>query len=172
VKVLLKPTTFKNDEILIQGYSPGGTSLYTDQDYMSASFASHLVNSSGIGQLSTIDLQKYLTGKQVNISPFINERWEGLSGSTDKESLQVAFEMIYGYFTEPRIEDDIFQSTISRQRDMLANRDKDPDFVFSNEIQHALYNGNRRRVPYSVSDLDEINQDRALEIYRERFADA
>ncbi|MGO3161767.1 MAG: M16 family metallopeptidase [Sphingobacteriaceae bacterium] len=172
VKVLLKPTTFKNDEILIQAYSPGGTSLYTDQDYMSASFASHLVNSSGVGQLSTVDLKKYLTGKQVNISPYLNERWEGLSGSTDTESLQVAFEMIYGYFTEPRIDDAIFQSTISKQKDMLANRDKDPNFVFSNEIQHALYDGNRRRVPYSVNDLEEINQDRALEIYQDRFADA
>lgn len=172
IKVLLKPTAFKNDEILIQAYSPGGTSLYDDGDYMSASFAAHLVNSSGLGQLNVTDLQKFLTGKQVNISPFVNERWEGLSGSSDKESLEIAFEMIYGYFTEPRIDDDIFQSTISRQRDMLANRDKDPEYVFGSEVQNALYDGNKRRIPYAASDLEEVNQARALEIYKERFADA
>lgn len=172
VKVVLKPTSFQNDEILIQAYSPGGTSLYGDEDYMNASFASHLINSSGVGQMSATDLQKYLTGKQVNISPYINERWEGLNGRTDKESLQVAFEMIYGYFTAPRLDDDIFQSTISRQRDMLANRDKDPDYVFQSEIQNALYDGNKRRVPFSAEDLDEVSQTRALEIYRDRFADA
>src|SRR5690606_1446598 len=109
VKVILKPTTFKNDEILISAFSPGGTSLYSDSDYFSAAQAANLVNSSGVGQLNTIELRKYMTGKNVNISPYINERNEGVSGYTDKEGLHTAFELIYGYFTEPRIEDDIFQ---------------------------------------------------------------
>jgi len=172
VKVLLKPTTFKNDQIMINAFSPGGTSIYPDADYMTASFAGTLVNSSGIGQLNTVELQKSLTGKNVNISPYITERFEGLRGSTDKESLKKAFEMIYGYFTEPRIEDDIFQSTISRQKDMMANRDNDPNFVYSNAILHTLYGNNIRRVPYSLKDLESIDQAKALEIYKDRFADA
>src|SRR5690606_3613351 len=138
VRVILKPTTFKNDQILINAFSPGGTSLYSDEDYMSASFAGNLVNSSGIGQLNTIELQKYLTGKNVNISPYINERSEGLYGSSDKEGLQVAFEMIYGYFTQAHIEDDIFQSTISKQIDMLENQDNDPNYVYSYDILSTL----------------------------------
>jgi len=172
VKVLLKPTKFKNDEISINAYSPGGTSLYSDADYMSASFAGNLVNSSGIGQLNTVELQKSLTGKDVNISPYISERAEGLRGSTDKESLKTAFEMIYGYFTEPRIEDDVFQSVISKQKDMMANRENDPNFVYSDAIQRTLYGNNIRRVPYSLKDLENVNQAKALEIYKDRFADA
>lgn len=172
VKVLLKPTKFKNDQIMINAYSPGGTSLYSDADYMSASFAGNLVNSSGIGQLNTVELQKNLTGKDVNISPYISERSEGLRGATDKESLKTAFEMIYGYFTEPRIEDDIFQSVISKQKDMMANRDSDPSFVYGDAIQRTLYGDNIRRVPFSLKDLDKVNQARALEIYKDRFADA
>ncbi|GGE20477.1 M16 family metallopeptidase [Sphingobacterium cellulitidis] len=172
VKVLLKPTKFKNDQIMISAYSPGGTSLYSDADYMSASFAGNLVNSSGIGQLNTVELQKSLTGKEVNISPYITERSEGLRGSTDKESLKTAFEMIYGYFTEPRIEDDIFQSVISKQKDMQANRENDPNFVYSDAIQRTLYGNSIRRVPYSIADLDKVSKERALEIYKDRFADA
>ncbi|WP_156309275.1 M16 family metallopeptidase [Sphingobacterium endophyticum] len=172
VKVLLKPTKFKNDQIMINAYSPGGTSLYSDADYMSASFAGNLVNSSGIGQLNTVELQKSLTGKDVNISPYISERSEGLRGATDKESLKTAFEMIYGYFTEPRIEDDIFQSVISKQKDMMANRDSDPSFVYGDAIQRTLYGDNIRRVPFSLKDLDNVNQAKALEIYKDRFADA
>ena len=172
VKVLLKPTKFKNDEISINAYSPGGTSLYSDADYMSASFAGNLVNSSGIGQLNTVELQKSLTGKDVNISPYISERAEGLRGSTDKESLKTAFEMIYGYFTEPRIEDDVFQSVISKQKDMMANRENDPNFVYSDAIQRTLYGNSIRRVPYSLKDLENVNQAKALEIYKDRFADA
>ncbi|MFZ4263427.1 M16 family metallopeptidase [Sphingobacterium sp. HJSM2_6] len=172
VKVVLKPTSFKNDEILISAFSPGGTSIYADADYMSASFAANLVNSSGIGQLSTIELQKYLTGKQVNISPFIQERSEGLSGSSDKEGLKTAFEMIYGYFTAPRIEDDIFQSIMSKQLSNLENRDNDPNFVFSQGMIQTLYGTNIRRNPFNKETLSKVDKQRALEIYKDRFADA
>lgn len=172
VKVVLKPTTFKNDEILINAVSPGGTSLYPDADYMSASFAGNLINSSGIGQLNTFELQKYLTGKNANISPFISERSEGLSGSSDKEGLKTAFEMIYGYFTEPRIENDVFQGIISKQVDMLANRENDPNFVYSKATIDALYGDNIRRTPYGKAELEKVSQERALEIYKDRFSDA
>lgn len=172
VKVVLKPTNFKNDQILINAFSPGGTSLYSDEDYYSAAQAGNLVNSSGVGQLSTIELQKYMSGKNVNISPYLSERNEGLTGYSDKQGLQTAFEMIYAYFTAPRIEDDVFQSTISKSKSMRANREDDPEFVFGKEVVNALYNGNIRRTPMDIAGYDKINQARALEIYKERFADA
>ncbi|MBE8715298.1 M16 family metallopeptidase [Sphingobacterium hungaricum] len=172
IKVILKPTTFKNDQILISAFSPGGTSLYPDADYFSASNASSLVNGSGLGQLNNTELRKYMTGKNVNVSPYIRERSEGLSGSSDKEGLKLAFEMIYGYFTEPRIEDDIFQSTIQKALSSLENRDSDPNFVFSEAIQKSLYNNNIRRTPISKDQVGQINKDRALAIYKDRFADA
>lgn len=172
VRVVLKPTTFKNDEILISAYSPGGTSLYADSDYYSAAQAADLVNSSGLGQLNTIELQKYLTGKNVNISPYLGERSEGLSGYTDKESLTTAFEMIYGYFTAPRIEDDAFQSSISKSLSMIANRESNPNFVFGQAIMQVLYQNNLRRTAMDEAAIKKIDQKRALAIYNERFADA
>ncbi|MVZ61160.1 M16 family metallopeptidase [Sphingobacterium humi] len=172
VKVLLKPTTFKNDEILINAFSPGGTSLYSDADYMSATFAGNLINSSGVGQLNTIELQKYMTGKEANVSPYIGERTEGLSGRSDKEGLKTAFELIYGYFTAPRIETDVFQGILSKQIDMLANRDNDPNFVYSKAALNTLYGNSIRRLPFGKPELDNVSQQRALEIYKERFADA
>lgn len=172
VKVVLKPTNFKNDEIIIQAFGPGGTSLYSDSDYYSASNAASLVNSSGLGQLNTIELQKYLSDKKANISPYISERTQGLSGNSDKEGLKTAFEMIYGYFTEPRIEDDIFQSTISRSLSSLENRENNPSFVFSEAVQKSLYGDNIRRNPPTAEGIKSIDKDRALAIYKERFADA
>lgn len=172
IKVILKPTTFKNDEILISAFSPGGTSLYNDNDYFSASQAASLVNNSGVGQLNTTELRKYMTGKNVNISPYINERSEGVSGYTDKEGLSTAFELIYGYFAEPRIEDDIFQSIITRSLSMISNQESDPEFVFGKAIRRSLYNGNIRRMPPSEEDIKQIDKERALAIYKERFADA
>lgn len=172
IKVVLKPTTFKNDEILIGAFSPGGTSLYSDADYFSASYAASLVNGSGLGNFNTTELRKYLTGKNVNISPSISERYETISGSTDKEGLKTAFEMIYGYFTAPRIEEDIYQSSINQALSSLDNRENNPSFVFSASVLDALYGGNIRRVPQSEEGIKQIDKDRALEIYKERFADA
>lgn len=172
IKVILKPTSFKNDEILINANSPGGTSLYADADYYSAAQAASLINASGVGQLNAIELQKYMIGKNVNISPSLNERSEGLSGYTDKEGLKVAFELIHGYFTAPRIEDDVFQSFITRSKSMMANQESDPNQVFSKTVMASLYNNNIRRVPMGLNDLPLINKDRALAIYKERFADA
>lgn len=172
VKVVLKPTAFKNDEILITASSAGGTSLYSDADYFSASQASGLVNASGVGQLNTTELRKYMTGKNVNISPFLNERSEGISGFSDKEGLKLAFELIYGYFTEPRIEDDVYQSTITKTASMLANQESNPNFIFSKTVLGSLYNNSIRRVPLDATGLKQVNQQRALEIYKDRFADA
>ncbi|GIJ94472.1 peptidase M16 [Capnocytophaga stomatis] len=172
VKVILKPTTFKNDQILIRSYSPGGTSLYGDNDYFSASYANTLVNASGLGQLNSIEFRKYMTGKNVSIGTYIGELNEGVSGRSDKEGLKTAFELIYGFFTEPRIDDDIFQSIIARSISSMANQENDPNFVFRRDMLKRLYNGNIRRTPITEANLKKIDKNRALSIFKERFADA
>ncbi|MFK8301416.1 M16 family metallopeptidase [Capnocytophaga stomatis] len=172
VKVILKPTTFKNDEILITSFSPGGTSLYSDADYFSASYANSLVSASGVGQLNAIELGKYMTGKNVSINVSVGERNEGISGYSDKEGLKTAFELIYGYFTEPRIDDDVFQSTIARSISSLVNQENDPNFIFRRDMLKLLYKGNIRRTPITEANIRKINKERALSIFKDRFADA
>ncbi len=172
VKVILKPTDFKNDEIQIMAYSPGGTSGYNDADYFSASNASSLIDASGVGQMNNVELTKYLSGKDVSISPYISERYEGISGSTDKEGLKNAFELIYGYFTEPRLDEDIFQSTLTRAKGSLENRLSNPNNVFSDKVKEVLYGNNVRRQNPTVETINKIDRERALAIYKERFADA
>lgn len=172
VKVLLKPTDFKNDQILISATSPGGTSLYSDKDYLAAAYSASLVNSSGLGQMDAVELRKHLTGKNVNITPYISERTEGLSGVTDKEGLQTAFELMYGYFTEPRLDEDIYQNIITRTLSSFENRENDPQFVFSDQVTRSLYGDNIRRIPPTAELVKSTERARALEIYKERFADA
>jgi zinc protease len=52
VRVILKPTNFKEDEILFRATSPGGTSLATDADYVTASSATQVVTAGGLGKFS------------------------------------------------------------------------------------------------------------------------
>lgn len=172
VKVVLKPTDFKNDEIIFSAFSPGGTSLYPDKDYQSASFASTIINRSGVGEFNSIQLPKLLTGKRVSVSPFISERTEGISGFAAPKDLETALQLTYLYFTSPRKDQDMFQALIAQQKGALANRSSDPNSVFADTVAAVMGNYNVRRTGPSLEKLEQVNLDRAFEIYKERFADA
>ena len=114
VKVILKPTDFKNDEIRFKAFSPGGTSLYSDADFESASSAAGLVESMGLGQFSPTDLEKKLSGKIVGVGSYISERSEGVEGSSSPKDLETAMQLIYLYFTSPRKDSSLFNNVIEQ----------------------------------------------------------
>jgi len=172
VKVILKPTDFKNDEITFTAFSPGGTSLYSDDDYESASTAADFVNYGGIADFSATQLEKYLSGKQLNVSPYINERFEGVEGYSTPKDFETALQLTNLYFTNPRKDVEVFKGVLSQQKAMLATRSNDPASIFNDTISAVLGNYSIRRTGPSVEKLNKINLDRAFEIYKERFADA
>ena len=172
VKVVLKPTEFKNDQILISGYSFGGTSLASDQDFISASLAGQIISSSGIATFSQIQLDKMLSGKNVGVSPFISEITQGVNGSATPKDFETALQLVYLYFTQPRKDADIWQSNISQTKSVLANRGLDPTSVFQDTVSATLGNHNIRRMPVTAAQLDNASLDKAYSFYKERFADA
>ncbi len=172
VKAVLKPTDFKNDEINFTAYSPGGTSLYSDSDFQSASNASAIVRSSGIAGFDALQLPKLLNGKKVSVAPYIAERSEGVSGFASPKDLETALQLNYLYFTQPRKDAEIFKGLITQQKGGLANRENDPNSVFSDTVSAVLGNNNYRRTGPSLQKVEQINLDRAFDIYKERFADA
>jgi zinc protease len=172
IKVALKPTDFKNDEIKFEAFSPGGTSLYNDVDYHSATRAASLVNYGGIADFSATQLEKYLSGKKMEVSPFINERFEGITGSSTLKDFETALQLTHLYFTNPRKDVEVYKGVLSQEKAMLATRNNDPAAVFSDTVSAVLGNYNIRRTGPSIEKLNKVNLDRAFEIYKERFADA
>lgn len=172
VKVVLKPTDFKNDEILIGARSQGGTSLYDDKDFMSAGLSDAVVEESGVGEFSQNALKKYLSGKVVNVSPFVGEIEEGFSGNTSPKDVETALQLIYAYFTKPRKDDDVIKGFLNTQRSAIQNMkaSPSPEMVFQDSLNTVLGNYNFRRLPISVERWDMVNADRAYAIYKERFA--
>ncbi len=171
-RVILKPTTLKNNEILISAISPGGTSLYSDQEYLSAANASSIAQMSGVGNYDMTSLQKELTGKQAFVGPSIGQYSEGLSGSAIPKDLETAMMLINGYFTEPRKDSVMFQVMLQNLNSSLANKDKDPGSVFGDSVNYILGNYHFRRKPLTVDRIKEINLDKAYHVYEDRFADA
>lgn len=172
LKVALKSTGFQKDEISFAGFAAGGTSLYSDAEYQSASGAAGIVALSGVAEYSNTDLGKLLAGKQITVSPFISERGQGINGRATPEDLETALQLVYLYCTAPRKDEALFQNLIARTKAGLANRANDPNSVFGDTIAAVMGNHHIRRTGPTPEKLSEVNLDSALAIYKELFSDA
>ena len=172
VKVVIKPTTFKEDEILINAFSKGGSSLYSVEDLPSAEFATTVVGRSGIADFSLIELEKMLTGKVVRVNPYIEDLYEGISGNCAPGDLETALQLINMYFTSPRFDQAATNAFMSRLGAFLQNKALNPDATFRDSVSFILANRNPRKEPLSAERLQEVNFEKAKEIYLDRFADA
>lgn len=172
VKVVLKPTTFRQDEILFRATSPGGTSLASDADYVPATTAPLVVVAGGLGHFSSADLRKVLTGKIASATPFIGELDEGLSGNASPKDLETLFQLIYMRFTQPRADPVIFSLQTSQLKTLMANQANTPAYAFTEALAAILgQNHPRRRLPTSAM-VDEWNLEKSMAFYKDRFADA
>jgi zinc protease len=172
VKVVLKPTTFKADEILFRASSPGGTSLASDKDYIPAMTASQVITAGGLGKFNVIDLRKLMSGKVAFASPFISELEEGLNGSGSRKDLETMFQLIYLRFMQPRPDATAFSVQAAQMKSLLANQTAVPEFAFFNALNNARYQNHLRRRLSTSAEVDEWNLDKSLAFYKDRFADA
>ncbi|MFC2161375.1 M16 family metallopeptidase [Acidobacteriota bacterium] len=172
VRVVLKPTDFKDDEILFRAISPGGLSLAEDEDYIPASSAAAIISYGGLRDFTDIDLQKILSGKVVRVAPFISGLEEGLSGSASPKDLETMFQIIYLTFTAPRADADIFKVMIDQTKTVLKNRDANPMTAFQDTLQTTLSQNHIRSRPLTVETIEEMDLNKSYAFYKDRFADA
>ncbi len=170
--VILKPTTFKNDDIQFSAISWGGSSLYGDSDYVNATNAAAIVSVGGMGNLDMQSLQKVLTGKNCYVAPSIAAYMQGLNGSSTIKDLETAFQLLHGNFVAPRKDADMFNVLQQQIKAQLDNKDKDPGSVFSDSVSYIMGNYHFRRKPFSFADLKRMDIDRSIAIYKERFSNA
>jgi len=172
LKVYIKPTDFAADRISMNMFSKGGSSLFDTKDMPNASFITSAITEAGIGQLDAISLKKTLSGKNVRISPFVNDNTEGIKGACAAKDLKTMFELTYLYFTSPRRDDRAFESIVNRMRSFLANREANPKVAYGDSITSILYGNNPRLKPLEKETLSQLNYDRILAMYKERFSNA
>lgn len=171
VRVLVMPTDFKDDEILFTGFSLGGSSLVSDEDYPEASTIVNVITESGVGAFGQSELEKLLTGKDIAISPYLRELTEGVEGNSSVADLETLFQLIYLYATQPRADQDAFDVFQKQMRVALENRALDPNSALQDARNRALYGDTIRRGTLPIEEVDALDLDRAFEIYQERFAD-
>jgi zinc protease len=172
VRVVLRPTTFKQDEIVFRAISPGGTSLASDQDFIAAETATAVIGRSGLGTLTESTLEKALAGKNAFVQPQIGNVSEGLRGGASRRDLETMFQLIYLTFTQPRADAEAFRTLTGQLTATLANRQALPDAAFSDAVEEAISQGHPRARPLTPALLPEMRLDRSFAFYKDRFADA
>jgi len=172
LRVVFKPTDFKNDEILLRAFSPGGNSLVPDSDFISAATAVSVLNEAGLGPFDWVELQKKLADKIAGVTPQISQLSEGFSGSASPKDAETLFQMVYLYFTSPRKDSTAFLGYRSRLKASIENRNARPESAFQDTIQVTLMSHHFRSRPFSIAILEEMNLNASYRIFRDRFADA
>ena len=170
IRVVFRPTEFKADEILMYAFSKGGYSQVKTEDLPSAQLATSVISLSGIGRFNATQLEKALTGKTVSVTPEISDIVERMRGSSSVKDLETLLQLNYLYFTAPRRDEQAYQTLVSMLRNQLMNRDKNPKVTFSDSIQMMATNHSPRTIIMDTTTLQRVSLDKAIQIYRERFA--
>ncbi|MEO7038901.1 MAG: insulinase family protein [Gemmatimonadaceae bacterium] len=171
-RVLVKPTDFKDDELLFRAYAPGGTSVVSDSDYLDATVATAAVDAGGIGAFSATQLQKALAGKSVQVGGYIGAIQEGMSGGGSPKDLETLMQLIYLNFTAPRADSAAFEAYRNKIEVLLANRAASPSAAFSDTLDLTLSQHHFRAKPPTAQDMEYVRLHHAISLYKQRFADA
>ncbi|MCX6253334.1 MAG: insulinase family protein [Bacteroidia bacterium] len=173
VRMILKSTDFKNDEIVLSAYSPGGTSLYPDGDVMSATLAPTIITQSGLGDYDFTGLQKKLSGNTAKLSPYISDLHEGVNGNCSPKDIETMLQLNYLYFTRTRKDESAFNAYISRIRNMIKPMRSNPQVIFQDTLSKIISLNSPRVIAMpSDAQINQVNLDRSIGIFKDRFADA
>jgi zinc protease len=173
VDVWLKPTDLRNDQILMTSYAKGGLSLAAPADYFNASLATGLVSLAGIGGHTPVDIGKMLAGKTAGGSAYMSTTTHGITSSTTPKDLEVALQLAYLQFTAPNAEvGPAFDLMKQRLEANLANQAQNPGSVFGERVRRINTMDHYTSRPLRLEDLPQLNPQRMLAFYKERFANA
>lgn len=171
-KVILKPTDFKADEILLKASSPGGTLPLDDAEVINIKVIDDAVDAGGLGNFSPTDLQKALAGKVVSVEAEVGERSENVKASCSPKDLETMLQLVYLTFTDPRKDEELFNAWKNRTKSWLENMKANPRMALNDTMTVAMYNNHPRKQNLKAEDLDKVDYDKVLAIYKDRFKDA
>ena len=172
VRVVLKPTDFKADQIMMRAFSPGGTSLFGTKEPLQLKMLNEVAGVGGLGNFSNVDLEKVLAGKKASVSAFVNGLSEGLSGSCSPKDMETLMQLVYLSFTAPRMDQDAFTSFKNRAKANLANQEANPMTALTDSIQFALYGNHPLAMRVKAEMIDNVDYKRIMDMYADRFKEA
>ena len=174
VKVYVKKTDFKADEIRMSAFSLGGTSLLPDSDKLNFNqgILNGVISAGGLGDFSNVELTKMLAGKKVSVDAGVGGTQEYVHGNCSPKDFETMMQLTYLSFTAPRKDMEAFASFKTRLKAQLENAAANPLSSINDTISAMMYGNHPRYLSLKPELIDQIDYDRVLQIYKERFANA
>lgn len=172
ITVYVKQTDFKADEIIMKGTSLGGSSLFADKEALNISQLNAVASVGGLGNFSKVDLTKALAGKRANVSTGIGNTTENVNGSCAPKDFETMLQLTYLSFTAPRKDAEAFTSYKNRLKAQLEGAEANPMSAFGDTVTRTLYGNHPRAILMKANMVDQINYDRIIEMYKERYKNA
>lgn len=172
VKVVVKPTDLKNDQILMDVTSKGGKSVLADDEILTADNLASYIQQAGVGKFSAPELRKQLSGKMASVRPGISSYENGFTGSASPKDIETLMQLTYLYFTAPRFSQDDFNVMIDRLKAAYANIESNPMFALQRELTATLYGNSPRREVLTPDKIDEIDFTKMPAIYEKLYSNA
>ena len=170
--VILKPTDFKDDEVLLQAWSMGGQSLFDAKDFANLKVFDQVIGMSGIGNFSSNELQKALAGKKCNADASLGLTRQYVTANSTPKDLETMFQMMYLYFTKINKDEKQYQNLMTLLEQQLKNKNLNPQAVFADSLANTMYCHNPRFANLQAEDLKDVDYDRILQIHADRFKNA
>ncbi len=171
-KVIIKTTDFKENEILLNAYSKGGSSLYDAKDLPSIDMLGSFIPAFGVGNFDNVNLEKKLTGKIVKYSPSVSELYESVSGSSSIEDFETLLKLVYLQFEFPRYDEEAFGALKARYTAYVANMSADVNKAFGDTISMVKADYSERNVIFNAENIEKVDYETIKRVFGERFVDA
>ncbi|MEG0162835.1 MAG: insulinase family protein, partial [Mucinivorans sp.] len=173
IRVVVKPTEYKADEIMLRAFKKGGTStLASIEDLRSIDMYSDFENLAGLSEFSDTELTRLLSGKSVGLSPVITGTRVGYSGSSSKKDFETMLQMNYLYATAPRFEASDWGVLMDKVKTQIKGAEKNPMRIFKDSVAVSIFGHNERRAPLSEKYLEKVSLERMKAVYKDFFASA
>ena len=172
VTIYVKKTDYKADEIIMKGTSLGGSSIFPDKDALNLNQLNAVASVGGLGNFSKVDLTKALAGKRASVSAGIGSLTENVNGSCSPKDLETMLQLTYLTFTAPRKDTEAFESYKNRLKAELQGAEANPMTTFNDSIRFSIYGKHPRAISMKAEKVDQINYDRILEMYKDRYKNA
>ncbi len=171
-RVAVKKTDFKQDEILLSGFAYGGKSLMDPRHVAELKLLDEASSVGGLGKFSATDLKKVLAGKNADVSISVSDYNQSVGGRSSVKDLETMMQLLYLNFTAVRKDETAYNALTTRLKGILPMLASNPDYVFSDSLMMAIYNGNPiARIP-TAAEIDAVNYDTLLSLFRARLANA
>ncbi len=172
VIVQVKPTTFKEDEIILKAMSRGGLIQLPEEDVIDGRFATDLVYEAGMGPFSSTQFDKFMADKNAEIYQTIYAETEQIKGISSVKDLEILFQLVYLSFTQVKTDTLAFQAYSQRMQVFMQQLENDPFTAFQDSVKLALYQAHPIKKRLTVADVQQLDYAKALQIYQQRFANA